>query len=61
MTRLTPDEMFAAGYGGNYMLDPKTGKRSLIEETKPTTAAHNDGPVRRKQPDPDQAGGDIRG
>ena len=51
MTRLTPDEMFAAGHSGTYLQDPKTGKRTLIE-TKPTTtttttaAAPKDGQVR---------------
>jgi hypothetical protein len=61
MTSLTADEMFAAGHGGSYELDPKTGKRTLIETSEPTTAAPKDGPVRRKQSDPDQAGDDLRG
>lgn len=26
------------GYGGSYLLDPKTGKRKLIERTAPATA-----------------------
>jgi hypothetical protein len=25
------------GQGGSYLLDPKTGKRTLIERTKPAT------------------------
>jgi len=61
MASLTPDEMFAAGHSGNYLLDPKTGKRTLLEDPEPTTAAPKDGPVRRKQSDSDQAGGDLRG
>ena len=61
MPSLTPDEMFAAGHGGNYQLDPETGMRSLVEDPEPTTTAPKDGPVRRKQSDPDQAGDDLRG
>lgn len=29
----TPDEY--AGQGGSYLLDPKTGRRTLIERTEP--------------------------
>ncbi len=32
MASLTADEMFAAGHGGNYELDPATGRRTLITE-----------------------------
>jgi hypothetical protein len=53
MTSLTPDEMFAAGHSGNYLLDPKTGKRTLLEDPEPTTAAPNDGKICRKRPDSD--------
>ena len=42
MASLTPDEMFAAGHGGNYLLDPKTGKRTLIEDPEPTAAPTDD-------------------
>ena len=30
---LSPDEFW--GQGGSYLLDPKTGKRTLIERTEP--------------------------
>ena len=45
MASLTADEMFAAGHGGSYELDPVTGKRTLItkpalpEPAKPTNPA----------------------
>lgn len=61
MTSLTADEMFAAGHGGCYLLDPETGKRSLIEDPEPTTAAPNDGKICRKRPDSDQVRDDLRG
>ena len=60
MTSLTPDEKFAAGHGGNYLLDPETGKRSLIEDPEPT-AAPPDGKICRKRPDPGQVRVDLRG
>jgi hypothetical protein len=53
--------MFAAGHGGCYLLDPETGKRSLIEDPEPTTAAPNDGKICRKRPDSDQVRDDLRG
>jgi hypothetical protein len=61
MPSLTADELFAAGHGGSYELDPETGKRSLIKEPKTTTAAPNDGQVRRKQSHSDQVGVGLRG
>lgn len=33
MMAITPDEYH--GQGGTYLLDPKTGKRQLIERTEP--------------------------
>ena len=61
MASLTADEMFAAGHGGSYLLDPETGKRSLIEDPETTTAGPKNAPVRRNQPDPDQGGDNLRG
>jgi hypothetical protein len=61
MTSLTPDEMFAAGHSGNYLLDPKTGTRTLLQDPESTTAAPNDGKTCRKRPDPDQVRDDLRG
>lgn len=61
MPSLNPDEMFAAGHSGNYLLDPKTGKRTLLEDPEPTTAASNDGKICRKRPDSDQVRDDLRG
>ena len=60
MTSLTPDEMFAAGHSGNYLLDPETGTRSLIEDHEPTAAPTN-GKICRKRPGPDQGRDDLRG
>lgn len=61
MTSLTADEMFAAGHGGIYELDPVTGKRILIEDPQPTTNSPKDGKVRSGKSDPDQAGDNLRG
>lgn len=60
MASLTPDEMFAAGHSGSYLLDPKTGKRTLIQDPEPT-AAPTDGKICRKRPDSDQGRDDLRG
>jgi hypothetical protein len=54
MASLTADEMFAAGHGGSYLLDPETGKRSLIEDPQTTTESPKDGKVRSGQFNPDQ-------
>jgi len=60
MTSPSADELFAAGYGGSYVLDPKTKKRSLAKaSTSPDPAPKND-EVRSGQSDPDQAGADLR-
>lgn len=61
MTSLTADEKFAAGHGGCYLLDPETGKRSLIEGPEPTTESPKDGKVRSGKSNSDQAGVDPRG
>ena len=60
MPSLSADEMFAAGHGGSYLLDPKTGKRSLIEDPEPTTDSPKDGKVRSGKFNPDQGGDDLR-
>lgn len=39
MASLSADEMFAAGHGGSYELDPVTGRRTLITEPAPTAKA----------------------
>lgn len=46
------------GEGGTYSLNPKTGKRKLIEQTKPalqtTQEALSDAPAKPQTPDPGQ-------
>ena len=44
-TELTAAEQLAAGHGGSYRLDPKTGDVTLAERTQ------YDGPLSRKHPD----------
>ena len=39
MDSLSADEMFAAGHGGSYLLDPATGERTLITEPAPLAKA----------------------
>jgi hypothetical protein len=36
---LSADEMFAAGHGGSYELDPETGRRTLLTEPAPPAKA----------------------
>lgn len=61
MPSLTPDEMFAAGHGGSYLLDSETGKRSLIKDPEPTTESPKDGKVRNGKSNSDQVGAGARG
>jgi hypothetical protein len=48
VTGLTADEMFAAGHGGSYLLDPVTGKRTLI--TEPALPAEAPEPTKHTKP-----------
>jgi hypothetical protein len=50
---LTADEMFAAGHGGSYELDPVTGKRTLI--TEPALPAEAPEPTKPTKPAAAQA------
>jgi hypothetical protein len=40
------------GQGGSYVLDPKTGKRKLIEPTEPATQTLNIEELSNGSPDP---------
>lgn len=55
---LKPDESW--GMGGEYLLDPKTGKRTLIARTQPPTTEQSDASVQPQAVDPDQDGSDVR-
>ena len=53
MASLTADEMFAAGHGGSYELDPATGRRTLI--TGPAPPAKVPEPIKPTKPAAAQA------
>lgn len=55
---LSQDESW--GIGGEYLLDPKTGKRTLIARTEPPQPAQTDATPEPQADDPDQDGSDVR-
>ena len=55
------------GQGGSYLLDPKTGKRTLIEQTKPApnpaslTEETDDGSTSKKEDSDSEDRSELRG
>lgn len=48
-----------SGQGGSYILDPETGKRTLIKRTLPTELSKTNGTSSTETIDSDRAGDDL--
>lgn len=49
-----------SGQGGSYLLDPETGKRTLIKRTLSATSTEENGPTTSKTSPDDRDGIDVR-